>query len=59
MINQEKMISRILPNGNVEIDMSMENISIGKKIDIIKKMLKGEVVIENGNKSTHDKKKFY
>lgn len=40
------MISRTLPNGNVEIDLSMDNIPIDKKIDIIKLILKGEVVIE-------------
>ena len=40
------MISRTLPNGIIEIDLSMENISIDKKIYIIKQLLKGEVIIE-------------
>ena len=52
------MISRTLPDGSVKIDMSMENIPIDKKFDIIMRLLKGEVVIENGNKVMHDKKKF-
>lgn len=40
------MIVRILPDGTTEIDLSDEKIPISKKIDIIKRLLNNEVVIE-------------
>ena len=51
------MINKILRNGTIEIDLSMENISIDKKLEIIKHLLKGEGVIEDENRTMHDKKK--
>ena len=44
------MISRTLSNGTIEIDLSMENIPIDMKIDIIRRLLKGEVVVEDVRK---------
>ena len=44
------MISRTLPNGTVEIDLSMENLSIDRKINVIKRLLEGDVIIENVGK---------
>ena len=41
-----KMIVRYLPNGTTEIDLRYEDISVNKKIDIIKRLLNNEVIIE-------------
>ena len=40
------MIVRILPDGTTEIDLSDEKIPISKKIDIIKRLLNNEIIIE-------------
>ena len=41
-----KMIVRYLQNGTTEIDLRYEDISVNKKIDIIKRLLNNEVIIE-------------
>lgn len=40
------MIVRFLPDGTTEIDLRDENISISKKIDILKRLLNNEIIIE-------------
>lgn len=40
------MILKILPNGTTEIDLKDENISIARKIDILKRILNNEIIIE-------------
>lgn len=44
------MIVRILSNGNTEIDLRDENIPVGEKIDIIKRVLNNEIIIEGKEK---------
>lgn len=45
------MIIRILPNGTTEIDLSDEDLPIGEKIDIIKRLLNNEVIIKKRRKA--------
>lgn len=45
------MIIRILPNGTTEIDLSDEDLPIGEKIDILKRLLNNEVTIEKRRKA--------
>ncbi|MEK6878248.1 MAG: hypothetical protein AABY22_01500 [Nanoarchaeota archaeon] len=52
------MIARILPNGTTEIDLSDENISISKKIDILKRLLNNEIIIRRRKAKLMYSKKY-